>query len=169
MVVFILPVSNDREKYRIAGNKTGPAMLGQVHPFRRPCMSSFRLPAMVLDFFLHCDNAGGATNAPPARLFQAAWRTLMFFPRRRLYRSAVCPCQGSGLRTIASKRNSSKAHVRFACLLVSLDNSCPPNSDFLRAKKHALGEMGIPARPGACGVLYAENLIMLECPHMVRA
>lgn len=79
MVVFILPASNDREKYRIAGSKSGPAMLGQVHPFRRPCTSSFRLPAMVLDFFPALSQRGRRSERATRLPVSASGSTLMFF------------------------------------------------------------------------------------------
>lgn len=169
-----MPAKNDRKKYRIAGisERTRNAWTSRkarlIHTFCRPCM-----PAPFACHIARCCHARTTRETHRTRhplfCFRSRIPADVFFalaiipfgglPLSRRWTSAVCLTWGS------------VKGASVPCLTAGDALTIPVRRTvfFCARKKHALGEMGIPARPGACGVMCAENLIMLECPHTVRA
>ena len=172
-----LPAKIDREKYRLAGIKSGPARLGQARKHGLSILFAVRVGQGRLAcggarFCLSPHSAGGAAApAPPAYPVPAGWFGSAVF-------SAPSDCtvrrfalvKAHGVVRLPAVRKRHKPNRVLPAQTVSLDNSCPPNSFFLGAEKTHSGAMGVlPAPRGArhlrsvLGVQSVTYSNMLQC------
>lgn len=141
---FSLPAKNDREKHRNAGiNRSRDAWSTQRtrvdHAPRRPHPSVFGLPAVLTNFLAWTrprDVRASAPHLPLALLQQVASvngvTQVTQFPS--CDRSAHCTVQrfalvkAHGDAPLPDKVICKRRNLDLPAVLVSLDNSCPPNS-----------------------------------------
>ena len=156
-----MPASNDREKHRIAGNqeRTRNAWTSQrarlVHPFHRPCvMMSDCLQVCLLFSYADRTRATRTSSRHPLPCFSRLVRRSLFFrPCHCTVRRFALVKAHVVLRVPASVMRQ-RRKLSLPNELVSLDNSCPPNSGYLGAEKKQFWAQWAYCPPQA---------IMLEC------